>query len=130
MPYSLDPIKMQQIFSQDNESRLDHFMDHVADWEELWGITDGEGWLVQAKADQPYISLWPHPYFSEDIVKRLLPKNNSQELDFEFLLEQLIPILKQEGIYIAVFPNQKWEGVLLPPTEFEDRLKEAMKKYS
>lgn len=129
MPYSLDHIEYQQIIALDHESRLAHFIEKVADWEELWAVSDGEGWLVQAKGDQAYISLWPHPRFAEDIVKRFMPKNQSAEMDFEFLLEELIPTLKQENIHIAVFPNQQWEGLLLNPDDFERQLLEEMKKH-
>lgn len=129
MPYSLNQEEFQNTIALDHEARLTHFIEKVADWEELWGISDGEGWLVQAKGEQAYISLWPHPHFSEDIVKRFMPKNESAEIDFEFLLEELIPTLKQENIYIAVFPNQKWEGLLLSPADFESRLLEEVKKY-
>lgn len=129
MPYQLDITDLDKTYSLTDDSRMTLFFEKVADWEELWAIADDEGYVIQAKGDKTYISLWPHPHFADDIVRRLMPKNQSVEVDFEFLLEQLIPTLKSESIHVAVFPNKQWEGILLSPEEFESQLHQAMKQF-
>lgn len=129
MPYNLDNEEFKHLLSLNNEERLAHAIDKIADWEEVWSICDDQGWLVQASENRQYISLWPHPRFVEDAVTRYFPAYRAEEIDFELLLDQWLPLLKQENISIAVLPDQHWQSVLLPAAEFEQRLLEALKQY-
>lgn len=130
MPYRLEADEFGKIIALSSEERYQHFLKKVADWEELWALSDGEGWVVQATSDnRPYITLWPHPEFAKDAVKRFLPGNEVEEIDFEFLLEQCIPLLKREGIAISILPNHEWQAVLLSADQFEADLREEMTNY-
>ncbi|MCW8886181.1 MAG: DUF2750 domain-containing protein [Motiliproteus sp.] len=130
MPYRLEEGDIDRLLNLPSIERYSHFLEKVADWEELWGARDDEGWLVQATSDgQTYISLWPHPDFCQDAVRRFFPGNVAEEIDFEFLLEQWLPLLKQEGIKISVFPNRQWHSVLIDADKFEADLRNEIKKY-
>lgn len=130
MPFRLEEGQLEALLAQPSEQRYDFFIDKVADWEELWGARDQEGWLVQVSADsQPYISLWPHPTFAQDAIKRHFPENFEEEIDFEYLLTEWLPLLAQEGIKISVFPDRRWHSVLVDSNAFATDLKQAMQKY-
>ncbi len=130
MPYRLEPNQLETLLALPSEERYRHFLEKVADWEELWGARDKEGWLVQATADgRTYISLWPHPEFVQDAIRRHLPGNFTEEIDFEFLLNEWLPLLRQENISISVFPNRQWHAVLVDAARFEADLRREMKKY-
>ena len=129
MPYRLEEGQLDSLLALSSEDRYRHFLEKVADWEELWGARDTDGWLVQATSDgQSYISLWPHPHFAIDAIKRHCPGNFEEEIDFEFLLNQWLPLLKQEGIKISVFPNRQWHSVLVDADKFEADLKTEISK--
>ncbi|MEH6629052.1 MAG: DUF2750 domain-containing protein [Motiliproteus sp.] len=130
MPYRLEANDLVRLLSLSSPDRYQHFLEKVADWEELWGARDQQGWLVQSTSDgQHYISLWPHPEFAKDAIKRLVPDNFEEEIDFEFLLEQWLPLLKQQDIMISVFPNREWHSVLVDAEKFEQDLRLEMKKF-
>ncbi len=127
MPYRLAPDEMENLLSQSAEIRYQHFLDKVADWEEIWGVCDEQGWLVQVTTSQRrYITLWSHPALTEDAIKRHLPEAQAEEIDFEFLLEQWLPLLKQEDINISIQPDRQWQGIIVSPDKFEEDLRRAI----
>ncbi len=130
MPYRLEPGQLESLLALSEADRYRHFLEKVADWEELWGVRDDQGWLVQASAEgQTYVSLWPHPDFAKDAIRRHFPGNFAEEIDFEFLLDHWLPLLQQENIKVAVFPNRQFHAVLLDAGAFEQNLREAIKNY-
>ncbi len=130
MPYRLEANEANQLLALSSPERYKHFLEKVADWEQLWGARDKQGWLVQATSDgQHYVSLWPHPEFAKDATKRFFPGNYEEEIDFEFLLEQWLPMLKEQNIKVAIFPNREWHSVLLDAEKFEQDLRKEMKKF-
>lgn len=127
MPYRLAPEEMENLLSQPAEIRYQHFLDKVADWEEIWGVCDEQGWLVQVTTGQRrYITLWSHPALTDDAIKRHLPEAQAEEIDFELLLEQWLPLLKQEDINISIQPDRQWHGIIVSPDKFEEDLRRAI----
>ena len=130
MPYRLEEGQLEALLALPSEERYRHFLEKVADWEELWGARDEQGWLVQATSDgQTYITLWPHPSFAQDAIRRHFPGNFEEEIDFEFLLEQWLPLLKQESIKVSVFPNRQCHSVLVDADKFRADLEQELAKF-
>ncbi|OMH25277.1 hypothetical protein BGP75_26115 [Motiliproteus sp. MSK22-1] len=130
MPYRLEDGQLESLLALSSEERYRHFLEKVADWEQLWGARDEQGWLVQATStNQAYISLWPHPAFATDAIRRHFPGNFEEEIDFEYLLNEWLPLLKQENIKISIFPDRQWHSVLVDVEKFESDLRQEMKKY-
>lgn len=131
MPYKLTPELADSLIALSADERYQHFLEKAADWEEIWGVNDDQGWLVQATEDnRHYITLWPHPYLVEDAIRRHLPGNRAEEIDFVFLLEQWLPLLIKEDILISVFPDRQWRGILVTAEQFQADLNQAIKNLT
>jgi Protein of unknown function (DUF2750) len=96
------------------------FFQLAADWEEVWGLKDADGWLVARETDS--FPLWPHAVFAEACAREAWAGALPEPLPVDDLLEDLLPLLEEDGLRVAVFPTPEDPGALMTPGEVRDRL--------
>ncbi|PTB88354.1 hypothetical protein C9928_06480, partial [Pseudidiomarina aestuarii] len=109
VPYKMTDKQYEAVLALDSFKRYDHFLSRVADWQQLWGVKNHEGWLVPlAPEDFEYFPLWPHPEYAQKITDVNFPGHQVAEISLEELLEHWLPLFAQDQVKVAVFPNSDW----------------------
>lgn len=66
MPYRMNPQQYESVLALSSGDRSTHFVGKVADWQQLWGVKNEEGWLVPVTPhDLEYFPVWPHPEYAQ-----------------------------------------------------------------
>lgn len=120
MSWEIEEGEVAQLLALPASDRALAFFQLAADWEEVWGLKDADGWLV-AK-DTEAFPLWPHAVFAEACARGAWEGTLPEPLSVDDLLEDLLPLLEEDGLQVAVFPVPEDPGVLMPPQEVVDRL--------
>lgn len=47
MPYKMNSQQFEAVLKLSSADRSSHFIGKVADWEQLWGVKNEEGWLFR-----------------------------------------------------------------------------------
>src|SRR5215468_2535301 len=100
--------------------RAGQLLQLIADWEEAWGLQDDDGWVV-AKATDAF-PLWPHPDLASACAQGNWQGAEPAAIPLDELLEDLLPLLAEDGLRTALFPTPDDPGLLLEPTELRRRL--------
>jgi hypothetical protein len=100
--------------------RAVHLIQLVADWEEAWALHDDQGWVVAKEADA--FPLWPHPDLARACAQGNWQGAEPAAIPLDELLEDLLPLLDEDGLRTALFPTPDDPGVLLEAGELRRRL--------
>jgi hypothetical protein len=102
------------------EDRAVHLVQLVADWEEAWGLLDDQGWVVAKETDA--FPLWPHPDLARACTQGNWEGAEPEAISLDDLLEELLPLLEEDGLHTALFPTPDDPGVILEAPELRRRL--------
>ncbi len=92
----------------------------VADWEEAWALQDDQGWVVARATDA--FPLWPHPELARACARGNWEGAEPAALSLDELLDDLLPLLEEDGLRAALFPTPDDPGLLLDAAELRRRL--------
>ena len=124
MTWEIEEEEVRRLLSLPPEDRAVSFFQLVADWEEAWGLRDAEGWIVAQETDA--LRLWPHGAFAEACARGPWEGAAPEPVALDDLLEDLLPLLQEDGLRIAVFPSSEDPGLLLAPGEVRERLEREL----
>ena len=120
MTWEIGDEEVRQILALPARERAAAFFQLVADWEEAWGLKDSAGWIVAREAEA--LPLWPHSAFAEACARGAWESTAAAAIPLGELLEDLLSLLEEDGLAVAVFPSLDDPGVLMPPGELRARL--------
>ena len=104
--------------------RAVQFFQLLADWEAVWGLRDSEGWVVAKATDA--LPLWPHAAFAEACARDAWAGAVPEPVSLDDLLDDLLPLLEEDGLRVAVFPSPPDPGLLLAPEEVRERIEREL----
>jgi Protein of unknown function (DUF2750) len=124
MTWEIEEDEIRQTFALPPAERAVTFFQLVADWEEAWGLKDAAGWIVSRETGA--LPLWPHAAFAEACAGRAWEGAAPEAIPTGELLEDLLPLLAEDGLGVAVFPAPDDSGTVMPPGELRERLEKEL----
>jgi hypothetical protein len=124
MTWEIESEEARQLLALPAGDRAVQFFQLVADWEETWGLRDADGWVVGKETDA--LPLWPHAALAEACAGGPWQGALPAAVALDELLDELLPLLEEDGLWIAVFPSPDDPGSLLTPAEVRERLEREM----
>lgn len=116
--WELNDQERRQVLAMPARERYGLFLQITVDWEEAWGLHSPEGWVLSSGEDgRDVLPLWPHPGFAEACAHGSWEGASPAAVPLDELLDDLLPLLEEDGIRVAVFPSPQGEGVLVDPAE-------------
>lgn len=124
MTWEVTEDEAQRLLALPAEDRATAFFQLLADWEEAWGLRDGQGWIV-AK-DTGALPLWPHEDLAAACARAPWEGAEPEPVSIDELLDDLLPLLEEDGLGIAVFPTPDDPGALMALGDFRQRLEREL----
>lgn len=124
MTWEIEEEEVRQILALPAADRAVTFFQLVADWEEAWGLKDAAGWIVARESDA--LPLWPHAAFAEACARGAWEGAAPEAIPLRELLDDLLPLLAEDGLAVAVFPAPEEAGIVMPPGEVRERLEREL----
>ena len=122
--WEIEESEVEQLLALSAGDRAIAFFQLVADWEEAWGLRDDAGWVVAKETDA--LPLWPHPAFAAACAQEAWEGTTPELIPIDDFLEELLPLLEEDSLLVAVFPTPGDPGTLLSPAEVKQRLEAEM----
>src|SRR4051794_4741189 len=113
MTWIIAEDEVPQLLGLPAGDRAVSFFQLIGDWEEAWGLTDDDGWVVARETD--VLPLWPHAVFAEACARGPWEGALPGAVSIDDLLVDLLPMLASENLRIAVFPSPEDPGLILTP---------------
>ncbi|MCW8880418.1 MAG: DUF2750 domain-containing protein [Kangiellaceae bacterium] len=127
MPYKLNPEQFESVLALSSADRYSHFVGKVADWQQLWGVKNGEGWLFPIiDGEFEYFPVWPHPEYAQKMSDLHFPGHSATEISLEQFLNEWLPDFEKDGVKVGVFPNKEWSIWVMEPSDLAECLRDEM----
>ncbi|MDP4943958.1 DUF2750 domain-containing protein [Alishewanella sp. SMS8] len=122
MEYQLSAEELARITALDAEQRYDYFIQAVADLQQIWILTDDEGFVLVSAEDERCIPVWPHLELAEQWIEGEWSNCQAQAVDLETWLSKWTEGLNGDELSIAVLPDADGPGVVVSPDEMAETL--------
>lgn len=110
--------------------RYSHFLQQIADWEEVWSLRGPDGWVLAAADDgRPLVPVWPHARYAEACALDGWAATSPQAIPLDRWCEVWLPGLARDGRGVAVFPLAGRASVAVDPERLAADLAEIMESY-
>ncbi|HBN23276.1 MAG TPA: hypothetical protein DD412_08585 [Holosporales bacterium] len=120
--------KIENLLKLNNDERLDYFLRHCADFEEIWGLSVSEDeWVVFKDLDGKEIfPVWPEAALADRCCFKEHKEMGAspQLISFDDFIERCIPDMLEKNIFFGVFFNLNKEANLLDPSALKEKLEE------
>lgn len=124
MTWEIEEEEVRQLLALPAADRAVTFFQLVADWEEAWGLKDSAGWIVARETNA--LPLWPHAALAEACARGPWEGAAPEAIPLRELLDDLLPLLAEDGIAVAVFPAPGEAGMVMQPGEVRERLEKEL----
>lgn len=124
MTWEIGEEEVRRLLALPAGDRAVQFFQLLADWEEAWGLRDADGWVVSRETDA--LPLWPHADLAVPCARGPWEGAAPEAVPLDDLLEDLLPLLEEDGLKVAVFPSPGDPGLLLAPAEVRERIEREL----
>jgi hypothetical protein len=125
----ISKIQMESMLRLPANARYKHFVKVVVDWEEAWGLYN-DGWALASTDDGVQVfPLWPAREYAELCAAGEWLKFVAKPISLRYLVGELLPALKEDGILPGVFCLPSDKGVTPAASDLLSDLNEEIKKY-
>lgn len=106
--------QVQALLKLDGPKRYDHFIKHVVDCEQAWGLYK-DGWAMGGDdSGTPTFPLWPAKEYAILCANGDWAACEPSEIPLDDLVEELLPNLDRDGVIPSIFRTP--EGQAAMPT--------------
>ncbi|UPW16745.1 DUF2750 domain-containing protein [Agarivorans sp. TSD2052] len=122
MSDSIDPSQQANIQQFDSERRYQYLLKEVKAQNQLWILIDDDGCVMLNSDDEDCVPIWPNREFAQAWATGEWEHCKAEAISLNKWRSRWTEGLTGDDLYIAVFPNDLEEGLILSPYEFEDAL--------
>jgi hypothetical protein len=125
----LSQKQIASILTLEGPGRNDHFVKHVVDCEQAWGLYS-EGWAMGSDDDgNPTFQLWPAKEYAVLCASGLWEGYEPAEIPLEDLVEELLPKLQRDNVALGIFRTPEGQSVMPTIDQLTADLKTEMERY-
>jgi Protein of unknown function (DUF2750) len=116
--WELTPDEKEMVLALPARERYGYCIQLAVDGDEAWGLKNEEGWVLAGDEERDAFPLWPHPDLAAACALGDWEGAVPEPIGLDELLEDLLPILVEDGIAVAVFPGVDGESAVVSPQDF------------
>ena len=126
----MNPQQYESVLALSSADRSSHFVGKAADWEQLWGVRNSEGWLVPVTPENiEYFPVWPHPEYAQKIADEHFPGHYAEEITLDKFISNWLPKFEKDNVKVGVFPDKEWVFWVMEPNDLLVCLKDESALY-
>lgn len=126
MSWDLEEGEKDLVLALSPADRYGYVVQLAVDTDEVWGLKNADGWVLAGDDDHDAFPLWPHPDFAAACALGDWQEAAAEPIGLGELIEDLLPILEEDGISVAVFPAPDGDSAVVKPADFRHDLEAEM----
>jgi hypothetical protein len=108
MQHAPTELERKYISTMSDAQRLEYFLTRTMESEEVWGLVDNEGWLLQENNGRTILPIWPYRQFVEDCIDSDSVRAGSVSL--EHFVDNILHSLVAGDIDLEIWPAPEHKG--------------------
>jgi Protein of unknown function (DUF2750) len=119
MSWELEEGERELVLALSARERYVYFIQLAVDTEEVWGLRNPDGWVLAVDAlpegERDAFPIWPHSDFAAACAVADWEGAQPAPIGLAEMLEDLLPILEEDGLALAVFPAMDGDSAIVEP---------------
>lgn len=128
MTQALDQDSIANIERFTPEERLKYLLKEVVKQKQIWILTDEDGCVMLNTEDEDCAPVWPNKEFAQSWATGEWQDCEAKAISLEKWYASWTSGLEEDDVFIAVFPSQDEEGLIISPQELDYELKQQARK--
>lgn len=125
----LSPKQIEAVLKLDGPGRYDHFIKHVVDCEQAWGLYN-DGWAMGSDhEDNPTFPLWPAREYAARCAEADWAEFEPTPIPLAELIDELLPNLRDDGVTPSVFRTPDGQSAMPSVDDLLADLAREMEQY-
>ena len=124
MKLNANELKIIKALSADD--RMTYFVNHVIDNDELWSLSDDDGWYMKTVTGNQVIQLWPY----EEYVEKPSENEKKANLSLSSFMDNYLSEFIKSNMYFEIFSVKDDAGKILPAIDFKNILEEELQNHN
>ncbi|MCT2561813.1 DUF2750 domain-containing protein [Chryseobacterium herbae] len=121
--------KIENILKMSEDERYNYFVRKVADFEQIWGLSDN-GWaLLGDDIGNQILPLWPEKEFAELCAVDQWKEHKAEPIELDNFIEKWVPGMTKDKILINIFLTPKAKGTVISPADLYSDLQDELEQY-
>ena len=121
--------QIESVIMLTGSKRYKYFIKVIVDWEEVWGLYQN-GWALAATDDgQKVFPVWPTKEYAMLCSEKEWAGYEPKSFSLVNFMDELIPILKNDGVLLGIFYTQLDKGVTLAVDQVLEDLHQELENY-
>lgn len=129
MSYKINQKEIESVLSLSNVDRFYHCVARAVDWEEIWSLRNESGWATVESEDRTCIPFWPHPSYAKLFAKGDWDGYEASPITLSNFVQDWLPGMQNDDVFLAVFPNLEYEGIIVNAEKVLVAVNEELEKY-
>ncbi len=129
MPYKINSQEINSVLNLSNIERFKHFVKRSCDWEEVWALKNEAGWVTSESEGRKCLAVWPNPAYAKLFIKGDWENATPELIELNNFIENWVPGLVQDGIYLGVFPNLELDAIVISAESILPEIKKELENY-
>ena len=122
--------ELENVFKLEPRKRYEYFIKKVADFEEVWGLRQGDGWASTGDENaREYIAFWPKKEFADLCAKEEWQNYYAESIQLEEFIEQWLTGMGEDKVMASIFPNFLDNSVIVEPKQLLEHLNQELELY-
>ena len=130
MSNALDAKQMQTIQQYDAQQRYNYLLKEVVKNAEIWLLVDEHGCVMLNTEEEYCVPVWPNQEFAQAWATEEWSHCKAQAISLAKWHNRWTHGLEDDELASVVFPDQRNEGLIFFPDEFDFELQQQAKKLS
>ncbi|MCG3728274.1 DUF2750 domain-containing protein [Vibrio cincinnatiensis] len=122
MAESLNAEQISALNHYDSEQRMKYAVKHIVIHQQVWILKDQHGCVMLNTEDEDCVPVWPHQELAQAWATGEWADCEAQAIPLNQWRSRWTPGLADDELSVVVFPNDREEGVVLFPDEFDIEL--------
>jgi len=112
-----------------HEKRNEYFIKRIVDFEEVWSLTDKNGWvLTEDDSNKKLAPFWPAKEYAIYCAKNEWADCAAEKILLEDFVNDWLPGLSRDNIAVSIFFNN-FDSITLPISELMEDINSELEDY-
>jgi hypothetical protein len=120
----LKQAEIEAVSALPREERVEYLVKRVVGHETIWGIKEGD-WVTSVNSsDLTIFNVWPFEEYAQRYCVGEWADCVPEAMALAVFIDAFLPSLDEQGIAVGVFYTPTDNGVLMPPLDLAQQLRE------
>lgn len=112
MQFDPTPSELDLLRNADESSRLHYFLTRAVETEEIWALSDSQGWILLESHGHDILRIWPYKQMASDYALSMQLGHYPSATSLDNFVYNVLRQLIEQNVRLEIMPSKEFNGTL------------------